>query len=502
MSGRLFPVLILILLLMPLAPAAAAAAGAGVFETGAPVALAGDLGLASADGPLLLYGPGPVAPFALSLEAERIEIDRRFANATNVCPPAFVGCTRAVGEETRATIRHDASFLAVARTRPGFAVFVAPVVGAPYAIDVDTTGRASVTGARFEEVGTPGYDVETSDDVFWGLRARLDRPHANFTAPRGTVAVEGDFTLFLWNVDYLVTGEGEAASYETGLIEKRGGIARDERLEEHRVTVRGGSLRATLVEGRVSAFPREADLVVAGLVTLPDAEGRFETAEGFVEARGEALTGRGAFSLKAALAAERSDALLAPTVPRLAVRLEGDAASWSLPLVVVPAPLPMPDLATGAAAGGTLLLVAGTVAVLAHRGRLRILPRARATPEEALDELLAALGEARWSAAKRWADRVLEADPENVDVHLDRALALEKLGRAEAARSACEAALRLAPERGDVHIHYAHVLARLGLASAARVHLDEALALDPRLAEQAAGDPDLAPLMDDARFPR
>lgn len=324
----------------------------------------------------------------------------------------------------------------------------------------------------------------------------VDAPHVNATIEHGTIALDGAFEIYVFNVDLRVTDASGERTYRSGFTTQQdGGAVKEERVEKIVLKIDSGRAQLRTLQP-IEARSATALVALAGNAALADAKGAIKGRDAQWIATGDARLD-GVAQLALAPASPGGGSLLASGDPALSIGVSGDATPIGFAVLSSPRPaLAVSPGAVGAAAGGGLLVLT-LVGAVAWRRRHPAPP-----PDGLLEEGVLRLEAGDVAGALSMFNAAAAKDPRNSTLHLDRAHCLERLGRLGEARRAYELAVRFAPENGEAHYHLARSLASTGLVPSAIAHLTRAFSLDPAFAAAAREDPAFEPLRDHPSYAR
>jgi len=482
-------VLSLLLAGLMLASAASAASGEGRFRAEGDVVLSGVQSLALPGGFLTTASMDP-DHFTFTITAASVELERTWAEqlrVKTVDPIPEVYHTFDVQHETQSfgpleggvvTLHPDS--LDAALVAWGVGSTVARADHRESAMELVADGTAD----PFMTV-TTGDKAELTTDDFG-----IDFAHFAAASGPGAMTVTGDFSIFLFNVDYVLSdAEGDHA-FSTGF---RPGDNGREIVEKNVLRVVGG----TLVVETAGAVLRgdRFDATIDGPLALEDADGYFDQERTRYEAHDRAVTLEGALTVEAEAVDSGSDA------PTAFLTLSGDLRRANVAPTGRPGPaVDAPTAAKGAAAiGGSVFLVVGSV-LLARRGRERWVAGHVHDASQCVEHALEASMRNRHKEALRWYRRARALAPADPILALDEGHAADAVGDVPAARRAYEDALRLDQDLAEAHLRYARTLATQGMQPSALSHLGRALALEPGLVELAKDDQAFSSWRDHPRF--
>lgn len=496
-----FAILLLAAAAFPVAAAAEAppepTVGHGFFDAALPILVEGDSITRANDAILLARGGG--APFRLTLTAESLVVERSYARMVSVDHPLSSRDNLFdyyEWDERESRDEFGVASVSLVRAGEQSTAFLHARGADAYSLEASDVPNAGILTAqpssRFRsedaDVETRGDAVVGGDDpVEFGLDYAYDVPHFLFDAPGATFRAVGNFSLFVWDADFVVApADGNTATYRTGQhADDPGSPVREEEVGNAVLRVVNGVLTVEAPARGVVASPG-LDVLVDGNVVLPNAVGGFSDGTTRYEATGlpTSLEGDLLYSFS----------LLSDSTDRALVSVSGSLASITLePVRTMDRAtfLGTPAAQAAAVTGGVVVLAASTL-LLARRGdlgALRARPRARVGPDEdAAQSAVLALERGDEALALRLFDRAVKERPEDVVLLVDYGAALEGAGRLGEARDCFERAVRLDPTRAESHYYYSRVLLALGLTSSALPHLQRALLLDPRLREMARDD--------------
>lgn len=475
--------LVAIALVLLVAASASAAEGEGRFRATGAVELQG-VSSATFQDAAVVVSPAAADRIDLEFTAASISVERTWAETVFV-PGA--GPLQAVSQETgRESEIVDLTAVA-AETTAVKGVLVPPTVLAWGGV-----ATLAESDALALHVAVPGNADPYGDDADTGRgwwRPDVPLNDARLLADAETpLTLTGDFTLYLFEVDWVAHAAEGTFEFSTGEVETGPGQGRR---EVNIVHVVDGTLVFRHGADRVYAPALVSS--VAGTVALDAASGYYDEDGTRFEATEIPAVLQGTFDVNVRALDGATDALAFVT-------LAGDLERASL----APRDLgPRVDAATAgkaaAATTGALVLVAGTVLV-ARRGRERWVAGHVQDPAQCVEHALRASAEGRPAEALRWYRRARSLAPGDALLALDEGHAADAVGEADAARRAYEEALRLDPDLAEAHLRYARTLALQGLQPAALSHLGRAFALEPSLAREAADDQAFAAWRDHPRF--
>jgi hypothetical protein len=416
---------------------------------------------------------------AASLAAVEYETERTEAEVpAGPLPLEFSG----PGDQKETPSSYTAATAHMTEFQPGFQVHVYTLQGT-IAYSAEATGGnlrpddAAIMGPGHYGEGSQGSPPsETTPPITF---ARVERPgpwvlHAA-TAPKFSIALQGDFVVEMAGLTLAVEGDGGQGQLRSGTWEEPLDPNAPPQGSEaaHKVTQRFVRIQLTdaVLEFATEAGSPDIAWAASDVVsdftseaTLLDANGKLDTAAGSVDLRHARQVLPGGSRLQLAPQGDRQ--LLVGVSPTPLSPHGGTIAN-------VPAPASAALIGTGA-----ILALAIAIGIGVLRRVLRL---------PALADVETALEEGEFRKAARLAGRILSRLPGSEEALLGRAIALSKVGRHQDVITELTRHLALRPAT-DGTLHYVLGLAQLdsGKAAEGQASLREAVRLTPALQEEVA----------------
>lgn len=182
---------------------------------------------------------------------------------------SFVGGT-VKGLADNETITFSEATLETLQMRSGAVIYVLPSPdGAPAhvhqpssCLDVQPSDEATVTRSPYVDARQPSQEVDTSGSLLVKGCGATD------------LLVEGSFTLFVWDIDLRITGNGRTQTYQTGERSLVAGLPNvASHSEDLLITVRDGRLRLPAIPSEARLYTEGASLQTDGSLLLSSATG-------------------------------------------------------------------------------------------------------------------------------------------------------------------------------------------------------------------------------------
>lgn len=431
------------------------AAGAGVIDAEGPVDAASMLGIVYLEG-------APETRSTFALEGEGFAVTLYSMERVKASVPGVLA--RTVDASPRTASSTFGAGSGSGETRSDDVVLAAyPTAGAGsvvYAYSGPDGGRFTAEEPR--EIGPADGAWATKPNL--AFRFRFPGDHVAFSANAGAHEIVGNFTVYLWDVDFHLGDAVQRQTFQTGIAPTT--LALEERWVWARVQV---------TQGRLTIFGDSPVAVHASAIDVTTHRDNLVLASG--ESAG---LGRGTFRVTN----DHGE------VSALAISTQGSTVSI---VTARPSSLVLPFAALAA-----VFAVAAAFVVLRRRKAPArpVQPSARAFLLRARQ----AASEKDFSRAVQWIDCALTIEPTLAVAHLTRGLCLEGLERFEDAAKAYARAASGKDADGLAFYHHARSLVWMGRAHDALPRLQLAIAKEPALATKARADETFAALADHPLF--